>query len=102
MCHFVQVQGMNSLVAELANVAKQERELLSQCKDLMSTVAALRVRVTYSIFQKVFGCPPNLNLFEYFGKTDGYPFLLGTVHIRQDTAFTATILEQHLLSALRE
>lgn len=37
------VQGMNSLVAELTNVAKQERELLSQCKDLMSTVAALRV-----------------------------------------------------------
>eukprot|EP00268_Persea_americana_P026622 TRINITY_DN2607_c0_g2_i1.p1 TRINITY_DN2607_c0_g2~~TRINITY_DN2607_c0_g2_i1.p1 ORF type:complete len:651 (+),score=128.46 TRINITY_DN2607_c0_g2_i1:309-2261(+) len=37
------VQGMHSLVAELTNVAKQERELLSQCKDLMSTVAALRV-----------------------------------------------------------
>lgn len=83
---------MNSLVAELTNVAKQERELLSQCKDLMSTVAALRVRVTYRLFQKVFGCPPNLNQFEYFGKTDGYPFLLGTVHIRQDRILPSQLL----------
>lgn len=39
----LQVQGTNTLIAELAAVAAQERELLSQCKDLLSTVAALRV-----------------------------------------------------------
>lgn len=36
------VQGTDSLVSELANVAAQEQELLSQCKDLLSTVALLQ------------------------------------------------------------
>ncbi|KAJ8638326.1 hypothetical protein MRB53_012593 [Persea americana] len=36
------VQGTDSLVTELANVAAQEQELLSQCKDLLSTVASLQ------------------------------------------------------------
>lgn len=57
---------MNSLVAELSNVAMQERELLSQCKDLLSTAAALRVRMTSCLFHNVFTCPPDLNQFEYF------------------------------------
>nr|DAD21347.1 TPA_asm: hypothetical protein HUJ06_022810 [Nelumbo nucifera] len=39
------VDEMNSLVAELANVAAQERALLFQCKDFLSTLAALQVSI---------------------------------------------------------
>lgn len=34
---------MNSLVAELANVTAKEHDLLGQCRDLLSTVAAMQV-----------------------------------------------------------
>nr|DAD41474.1 TPA_asm: hypothetical protein HUJ06_015797 [Nelumbo nucifera] len=38
------VDEMNSLVAELANVTAQERALISQCKDLLCTLAAMQVK----------------------------------------------------------
>ncbi|KAF3446564.1 hypothetical protein FNV43_RR11744 [Rhamnella rubrinervis] len=38
------VGEVNSLVAELANVTAMEQALLGQCKDLLSTVAALQVK----------------------------------------------------------
>ncbi|XP_043710762.1 QWRF motif-containing protein 2-like [Telopea speciosissima] len=38
------VEAVNSLAAELANVTAQERALLDQCKDLLSTLAALQVK----------------------------------------------------------
>ncbi|KAL5988176.1 hypothetical protein ACLOJK_035939 [Asimina triloba] len=37
------LEGMNSLVVELASVAAQERALLDQCKNLLSTVSAMQV-----------------------------------------------------------
>ncbi|XP_068656794.1 QWRF motif-containing protein 2-like [Aristolochia californica] len=36
------VEGMNSLVADLASVAAQERALLARCKDLLSSIAAVQ------------------------------------------------------------
>ncbi|XP_021614352.1 QWRF motif-containing protein 2 isoform X2 [Manihot esculenta] len=38
------VGEVNSLVAELANVAGKERALLDQCKDLLSIIAAMQVK----------------------------------------------------------
>ncbi|KAL9682064.1 hypothetical protein QQ045_013857 [Rhodiola kirilowii] len=38
------IEEMNSLVAELKNATAKERSLLTQCKGLMSIVAALQVR----------------------------------------------------------
>ncbi|KAJ4820141.1 QWRF motif protein (DUF566) [Rhynchospora pubera] len=38
------VEGAGSLVSELANVAAQEKSLLDQSRDLLSTVAALHVK----------------------------------------------------------
>eukprot|EP01018_Ginkgo_biloba_P025084 Gb_12273 [translate_table: standard] len=37
------VEGMSSLVSELAGVAAQERALLDQCGDLLATAGALEV-----------------------------------------------------------
>ncbi|XP_058069908.1 QWRF motif-containing protein 2-like [Magnolia sinica] len=37
------LEGMNSLVTELASVAAQERALLDQCKNLLSTISAMQV-----------------------------------------------------------
>ncbi|XP_068654626.1 QWRF motif-containing protein 2-like [Aristolochia californica] len=37
------VEGMNSLVADLARVAAQERALLARCKDLLSSIGAVQV-----------------------------------------------------------
>ncbi|KAG9439846.1 hypothetical protein H6P81_020011 [Aristolochia fimbriata] len=37
------VEGMNSLVTDLARVAAQERALLARCKDLLSSLAAMQV-----------------------------------------------------------
>ena len=39
---------MNSLADELANVSVKEHALLSQCRDLLSTVAAIQVLVVNS------------------------------------------------------
>lgn len=36
---------MNSLADELANVSVKEHALLGQCRDLLSTVAAMQVSV---------------------------------------------------------
>ncbi|KAI3831755.1 hypothetical protein MKX03_002527 [Papaver bracteatum] len=45
ICYLLsKVEEVNSLVAELANVSSQERALLDQCKDLMSTLAAMQVK----------------------------------------------------------
>ncbi|KAF5739465.1 QWRF motif-containing protein 2 [Tripterygium wilfordii] len=38
------VGDVNSLVAELANTVAKERALLSQCKDLLSTIVAMQVK----------------------------------------------------------
>jgi hypothetical protein len=38
---------VNSLVDELANVSAKERALLDQCKDFLSTVAAMQVIVLF-------------------------------------------------------
>ncbi|XP_043713575.1 QWRF motif-containing protein 2-like [Telopea speciosissima] len=38
------VEEVNSLAAELANVTAQEQALLDQCRDLLSTLAALQVK----------------------------------------------------------
>ncbi|KAF8404905.1 hypothetical protein HHK36_009800 [Tetracentron sinense] len=40
----LQVEEVNSLVAELANVSAKERAFLNQCKDLLSTLAAMQVK----------------------------------------------------------
>lgn len=40
----LKVDAMNSLVCELANVAAKERASLDQCKDLLSTIAAMQVK----------------------------------------------------------
>ncbi|XP_073105126.1 QWRF motif-containing protein 2 isoform X3 [Elaeis guineensis] len=42
--HCVQVEGMSSLVLELAKMAAQEQALLDQSRDLLSMVAAMHVR----------------------------------------------------------
>ncbi|KAJ4824535.1 hypothetical protein Tsubulata_037414 [Turnera subulata] len=38
------VEEMNSLVAEIVNVTTKERVMLEQCKDLLSTLAAMQVK----------------------------------------------------------
>ncbi|OVA09319.1 Protein of unknown function DUF566 [Macleaya cordata] len=45
ICYLLsKVEEVNSLVAELANVTAQERALLDQSKDLLSTLAAMQVK----------------------------------------------------------
>lgn len=39
----IQMEGMNSLVSELADVAARERAMLSQCESLFGSIAALQV-----------------------------------------------------------
>ncbi|RVW57686.1 hypothetical protein CK203_117392 [Vitis vinifera] len=39
------VEEVNSLVAELANASAKERACLDQCRDLLSTLAAMQVRM---------------------------------------------------------
>lgn len=39
---------MNSVASELANITGMERGLLDQCKDLLSTLTAMQVRVKSS------------------------------------------------------
>ncbi|CAN6450304.1 unnamed protein product [Victoria cruziana] len=44
ICHLLsKVEGMNTLVSELADVASQGQALLDECRDLFSTVATLQV-----------------------------------------------------------
>ena len=54
--HCVQVEGMSSLVLELAKMAAQEQALLDQSRDLLSMVAAMHVSHTarFIIFWKWF------------------------------------------------
>lgn len=40
---------MNSLVAELADVAARERAVLNECESLFCSIAALQVRVPFMI-----------------------------------------------------
>lgn len=40
---------MNSLVAELVDAAAKERFFLEQCRDLLSTLAALQVMLVLSV-----------------------------------------------------
>ena len=42
ICHS-QVEEINSLVAEIVNVTGKEKFLLQQCKDFLSTLAAMQV-----------------------------------------------------------
>ncbi|RVX00057.1 hypothetical protein CK203_024895 [Vitis vinifera] len=42
------VEEVNSLVAELANTSAKERACLDQCRDLLSTLAAMQVRMVSS------------------------------------------------------
>ena len=40
----LQVEGRNSLVSELDEVAAQERAMLDECEALLATTAAMQVR----------------------------------------------------------
>ena len=40
----IQVEDMNSLVSELADVAARERAMLNECESLFGSIAALQVR----------------------------------------------------------
>lgn len=40
----LQVEGMNCLVSELADVAAQERAMLDECEALLASTAAMQVR----------------------------------------------------------
>ena len=51
---------MNSVVAELEKVTGKERILLEQCKDFLSTLAAMQVSNTRMLHRKDF-------LFLYLG-----------------------------------
>lgn len=42
--HGLQVDGMNCLISELADVAAQERAMLDECEALLATTAAMQVR----------------------------------------------------------
>lgn len=45
----LQVEGRNSLVSELAEVAAQERAMLDECEALLATTAAMQVRAIRNI-----------------------------------------------------
>lgn len=44
MYFIIQVEAMNSLVSELADVAAHERAMLIECELLLGSTAALQVR----------------------------------------------------------
>ncbi|RVW40441.1 QWRF motif-containing protein 9 [Vitis vinifera] len=47
------VEEVNSLVAELANASAKERACLDQCRDLLSTLAAMQVRMVSKLTKLV-------------------------------------------------
>lgn len=46
----IQVEGMNSLVSELADVAARERAVLNECELLFGSIAALQVTNSLWLF----------------------------------------------------
>ena len=44
----LQVEGMNCIVSELAEMAAQERAMLDECAALLASTASMQVRIIYS------------------------------------------------------
>lgn len=49
----VQVEQVDSMVCELADVVASERALLDQCRDILSSMTALQVTLDFPLYLKL-------------------------------------------------
>lgn len=61
--YVIQVEEVNSLVAELAKVTAKERALLQQCKDFLSMLAAKQVSM--AIVMDLWDHPDSFTFFNF-------------------------------------